>query len=54
VRRSDGVFRASRCLDWSRTLKVPRDRLPAEFMEFVEELALGWWVDREYPEGGRR
>jgi hypothetical protein len=41
-------------LDWSRTLRVPRDRLPVEFMEFMEELALGWWVDREYPEGGRR
>jgi hypothetical protein len=29
---------------------VPRDRLPAAFVAFVEELGLGWWTEREYPE----
>jgi hypothetical protein len=37
-------------LDTARTLRVPRDRLPAAFVEFVEELWLGWWAEREYPE----
>jgi hypothetical protein len=37
-------------LDTARTLRVPRDRLPAAFVEFVEELGLGWWAEREYPE----
>jgi hypothetical protein len=23
--------------------------LPAAFVEFVEELGLGWWAEREYP-----
>jgi hypothetical protein len=37
-------------LDSSRTLKVPRHRLPAEFVEWCEELGLGWFLEREYPQ----
>lgn len=37
-------------VDWTRSLRVPRDRLPAEFLEFMAELGLEWYVDREYPE----
>jgi hypothetical protein len=37
-------------LDASRTLRVPRHRLPVAVVEFAEELGLGWWVDREYGE----
>jgi hypothetical protein len=37
-------------LDTARTLRVPRDRLPAAFVEFLKELGLGWWGEREYPE----
>lgn len=29
-------------------LRIPRHRLPPEFVELCEELKLGWWVDREY------
>lgn len=34
--------------DVARTLRVPRYRLPGPFLALVEELGLGWWVDREY------
>jgi hypothetical protein len=37
-------------LDQSRTLRIPRDRLPAAVEEFAEELGLGWWLTREYGE----
>jgi hypothetical protein len=30
-------------------LRIPRHRLPADFLELTEELGLGWWVDRTYP-----
>lgn len=36
-------------LDTARTLRIPRRRLPADFIALCEELGLGWWVDREYP-----
>jgi hypothetical protein len=35
-------------LDASRTLRIPRHRLPAGLEEFAEELGLGWYLDREY------
>jgi hypothetical protein len=50
VRRPDGAAGHHGALDTARTLRVPRDRLPAAFVEFVEELGLGWWAEREYPE----
>jgi hypothetical protein len=37
-------------LDTARTLRVPYARLPTAFIEWVEELGLGWWAAREYPE----
>jgi hypothetical protein len=30
-------------------LRVPRNRLPQVFVDWTEELGLGWWVEREYP-----
>lgn len=33
-------------LDYSRTLRVPVECLPREFVEWVQELGLGWWLDR--------
>lgn len=36
-------------LDYSRTIRIPRDRLPAGVEEFAAELGLLWWVDRTYP-----
>jgi len=35
-------------LDHSRTLKVPREALPAGLVEFADELGIGWWLEREY------
>lgn len=35
-------------LDSSRTLRVPRDRVPGDVEWFAEEFGLGWWLDREY------
>jgi hypothetical protein len=35
-------------LDASRTLRIPRDRLPAGLEEFAEELGLTWYLCREY------
>lgn len=35
-------------LDASRTLRIPRDRLPLALEDFAAELGLGWWLDREY------
>lgn len=40
-------------LDASRTLRIPRDRLPAGLEEFAEELGLAWWLEREYGPRGR-
>jgi hypothetical protein len=37
-------------LDYSRTLKIPRHRLPADVLDFADEFGLMWWVDREYGE----
>jgi hypothetical protein len=36
--------------DWAgvNRLHIPRDRLPVEFIEWVDELGLGWFVDRTY------
>jgi hypothetical protein len=35
-------------LDASRTIRIPRDRLPAGLEEFAAELGLTWWLEREY------
>lgn len=35
-------------LDASRTLRIPRDRLPMKVEGFAEQHGLGWWLDREY------
>jgi hypothetical protein len=35
-------------LDASRTLRIPRDRLPRGLEALAEDLGLGWWLDREY------
>jgi hypothetical protein len=36
--------------DMSRTVRVPRWKLPAEVEEMAAELGLGWWLDRTYGE----
>lgn len=36
-------------LDHSRTLRIPFDALPYGFIEFCEELGLGWYITRTYP-----
>ena len=30
--------------------RIPRDRLPTVVVEFVNELGLGWMLERFYPE----
>lgn len=35
-------------LDQSRTLRIPREVLPAGVEEFAAEIGLEWWLDREY------
>lgn len=35
-------------LDYSRTLRIPRNRLPAQVEEFAAEHGLTWWLDRTY------
>lgn len=35
-------------LDYSRTLRVPRERLPAALEQFAEETGLVWYLEREY------
>jgi hypothetical protein len=35
-------------LDKSRTLKIPRHRLPPELEEAAAQYGILWWVDREY------
>jgi hypothetical protein len=37
-------------LDYSRTLRVPRSRLPAAVEAFCEQLGLSWWLSRTYGE----
>jgi hypothetical protein len=37
-------------LDYSRTLRVPRGRLPEGVEEFAAQHGLSWWLDREYGE----
>lgn len=36
-------------LDHSRTLRIPFDALPFGFVQFCEEIGLGWYVTRTYP-----
>jgi len=38
-------------MDHSRTLRVPRDAIPAGTEMLAKELGLVWWLDREYDEG---
>lgn len=35
-------------LDYSRSLRVPRERLPAALEVWAAERGLDWWLDREY------
>jgi hypothetical protein len=35
-------------LDHSRTLRVPREKLPPGLEDFAAEHGLTWWLDREY------
>lgn len=35
-------------LDYSRTLRIPREAIPAPVEEFAVEHDLSWWLDREY------
>jgi hypothetical protein len=35
-------------LDFSRTLRIPRDALPAAVEAFAFEHGLAWWLEREY------
>jgi hypothetical protein len=35
-------------LDSSRTLRIPRARLPPSVESFAVDHGLGWWLDREY------
>lgn len=37
-------------LDYSRTLRIPRELLPPEVEDFAEEHEIQWWLDREYGE----
>lgn len=37
-------------LDQSRTLRIPREAIPAETEALAEELGLSWWLGREYGE----
>lgn len=41
------VFHHGRHTDWVQ--RVPREILPDGILEFVDELNLGWLLDREYP-----
>lgn len=41
-------------LDHSRTLRVPRDRLPAGVEEIARELGFVWYLDREFGLAGER
>jgi hypothetical protein len=36
--------------DWAGPgkLEIPHERLPVEFLAWVDELGLGWWIDRTY------
>lgn len=35
-------------LDYARTLRVPRDRIPTDTEALAAQLGLTWWLDREY------
>lgn len=35
-------------LDHSRTLRIPRQAVPAAVEEAAAEFGLAWWLDREY------
>lgn len=35
-------------LDYARTLRVPRERIPAATEALAAELGLAWWLEREY------
>jgi len=35
-------------LDFSRTLRIQRDKLPPELEDFASDHGLVWWLDREY------
>lgn len=35
-------------LDYSRTLRIPYDKLPPGTVELARELGLDWWLEREF------
>lgn len=35
-------------LDTARTLRIPRERVPASVEAFARDYGLVWWLDREY------
>jgi hypothetical protein len=35
-------------LDHSRTLRIPREKLPAFVEQFADDNGIGWYLDREY------
>jgi hypothetical protein len=35
-------------LDTSRKLRIPLWRIPTETLLLLEEIGLGWWLEREY------
>ena len=37
-------------LDFAKTLRIPRHRIPAGTEEMAVELGFGWWLDRTYGE----
>ena len=43
-------YRHHTMLDHARTLRIPREAIPAETVEYARELGLLWWVDRTYRE----
>lgn len=43
-------YRHHTMLDQARTLRIPREAIPADTVEYARELGLLWWVDRTYRE----
>jgi hypothetical protein len=35
-------------LDYSRKLRIPPYRLPAEFVALMTDIGLGWWISKHY------
>lgn len=37
-------------LDNSRKLRIPREKLPTEFIELMEAIGMGWYLDKHFGE----